>query len=132
MTFFSHYHIIYINPIITIIFFASLIPQAQETLSRRPSLGALGVTGLAIQAVIFAVVALYWPWRITLSRENLELPPLWRLIQWYRSDGWATVDNAVFTFVQAVLWWIAVVVRRKSGGQEVGVTTDENTPLLQD
>jgi heme/copper-type cytochrome/quinol oxidase subunit 2 len=131
MALFSYSHTIYINPIITIICFASLFPQVQETLS-RPSPGTLSVIGLAIQAVVFAVVALYWPWRMTLSRENLELPPLWRLVQWYRSDGWATVDNAVFAFVQADLWWIAVVVRQKSGVQEVAVTTDKNTPLLQD
>ena len=127
MAFFSHYHTIYINPVVTIICFVSLFPQARETLSRQ-TLGTLSITGLAIQAVIFAVVALYWPWRMTPSREHLELPPLRRFITWYQLDDWATVDNAVFAFVQAVLLWIAV--RRKSVAQ--AVTTDENTPLLQD
>lgn len=127
MAFFSHYHTIYINPIVTIICFASLFPQARETLS-RPSPGTLSITGLAIQAVIFAVVALYWPWRTSPSREHFDLPPLQKFITWYQLDGWATVDNAVFAFVQAVLLWIAM--RRRSGVQ--AVTTDETTPLLQD
>ncbi|ERF73258.1 hypothetical protein EPUS_03090 [Endocarpon pusillum Z07020] len=66
---FSGVHTMFINPIVTVIGFASLFEQARETRS-RPSLGALSIMGLAIQAVVFAVVALYWPLRMTIPQSS--------------------------------------------------------------
>lgn len=118
----------FINPIVTIIGFASLFVQARVTRS-RPSPGALSIVGLAIQAVVFAVVALYWPLRMTIPREFWNMSPLRSCITWYQLVGWAAVDNAVFAIVQAVLLWIAM---RQRGGVQGMTTNGETTPLLHD
>jgi hypothetical protein len=121
-------HIIFINPIITMLGFASLFAQARETIS-RPSHRALSIVGLAIQVVVFAVVALCWPLRMTIPREYWDMPLLRRWMTWYQLVGWATIDNAVFAIVQAVLLWIAM---RRRGEVEGMVTNAETAPLLHD
>jgi hypothetical protein len=55
---FAGVHTIFINPIATVIGFASLFAQARETRSRL-SLGVPSIVGLTIRVVVFAVVALY-------------------------------------------------------------------------
>lgn len=82
---------------------------------------------MAIQAVVFAVVALYWPLRMTIPPEFWDMSPLRSYITWYQLVGWAAVDNAIFAFVQAALLWIAV--RRRGGFQQM-TPNGEATPLL--
>jgi len=120
-------HTIFINPIVTFISFASLFAQARETLL-QPSQGALSIAGLAIQAVVFAVVALYWPLRMTIPREFWDMSPVRSFITRYQLVGWAAVDNAVFAIVQAVLLWIAM---HRRGGVKGMTTNGETAPLLQ-
>jgi hypothetical protein len=120
---FGGYHVLYINPVVTAIAIAAFLPQARETLS-RPDRGALSLTGLATQAVVFAIVAACWPFRMTLPSSFWHSKPF----GWYQLIGWATADNGVFAVVQAVLWWIAMRCGR--GNQEV-VISGERSPLLE-
>lgn len=101
----------YINPVVTVIGLAALFARAGESRSRS-SLGALSGEGLAFQAVVFAVVALDWPRRMTTHSVFWEMVPWWAYVTWCQLLGWAAVDSAVFAFVQAVLLW---VVRRRRG-----------------
>jgi hypothetical protein len=111
-------HSILINPIVTALAFAALFPQLRELRSRPTDPGALSVEGLAVQAAVFFVVALCWPLR-------LRLPWGVGLVTWYQLVGWAAIDNAVFAFVQAVLWTFA---RRRGFA---GVDDRETTPLIR-
>ncbi|KAI1944369.1 hypothetical protein LOZ12_004242 [Ophidiomyces ophidiicola] len=122
---FSGVHMIFVHPIVTLLGFASLFAQARETLSRS-SPGALSPLGLAAQAVVFAAVALYWPFRMTIPEEFWRMSPWNRLVAWYQLVGWATVDNTIFALVQAILFWIAT----RRTGDNLGLTSDETAPLL--
>lgn len=82
------------------------------------------MTGLAVQAVVFALVAACWPFRMTLPSSFWHSKPF----GWYQSIGWATVDNAVYAVVQTVL--LLIVVRRGREVQEV-VVSGEREPLLE-
>lgn len=116
----------FINPIVTVIGFASFFAQAHESRSRS-SLGALSIKGLAIQAVVFAVVALYWQLRMRIPEEGWDMSPQRSFITWYQLVGWAAIDNTVFAIVQAVLLWVA---RRQRGEVQGMITNGENTHLL--
>ncbi|KAF5011005.1 hypothetical protein FDECE_2875 [Fusarium decemcellulare] len=106
-----------INPIVTALAIAAYFPQARE-LRSRPDVGALSVLGLIVQASVFLIVAIIWPFR-------MELPPGVSFSVWYQFGGWATVDNLIFAFVQAVLWWIS----RRFGGA-VPEEPSEAAPLM--
>ncbi|KAF3770638.1 hypothetical protein M406DRAFT_232898, partial [Cryphonectria parasitica EP155] len=78
-------HTLFLAPVITV-------------LSRT---GALSPHGLALQAMVFLVAALYWPFRFHMPLHGIP----WGY--WYQTIGWAAVDNALFVLVQAVLWYVA-------------------------
>ena len=118
-------HMLFINPVVTLLGIFSLYSQMRKTLA-QPSVGVLSIYGLAVQAVVFAFVAISWPFRLNLGPEFPGIP-LSALGSWYQLVGWATVDNAIFATVQAVLFWIAV---RRSGDGEVVISSDDTTPLL--
>jgi hypothetical protein len=127
--FFTGVHSMFINPIVTILGIAALFVQARETIS-RPDPGALSVTGLAIQAVVFVLVSLAWLGRLVFPWDRLEghQITLGLLIIWYQLVGWVAVDNAIFSVVQAVLFWLASRHGRGGGAGNVGSETE---PLLR-
>lgn len=114
------YHIMFANPVVTIAGLASVGFQARETLSRR-SLGALSLSGLAMQASIFMLVGLAWLSRLQGTSVFASDP-----VGWFLFGGWTVVDNLVFAFVQAILFCIAWMRR------ENRQVTDETSPLLQE
>jgi hypothetical protein len=114
----------FINPVVTVLCIAALFVQAKETKSRSDP-GGLSVTGLAVQAVIFAVVALSWLFRLVFP-WNEHLINLGGLLMWYQYVGWVAVDNAIFAVAQAVLYWLATRSRRGIAGIGGG----ETEPLL--
>ena len=65
---------------------------------------------------------LYFP--ASIPREYWQMGPIRGLITWYQLVGWAAIDNLVFAFVQAVLFFIAWRRRGPDG------TVDETMPLL--
>lgn len=121
----------YVNPLVTILSLLSLYAQARQTPPRpRLSEEALSPVGLAVQAIVFTVLALYWPFRLTLPPEFRGMPILRSLLAWYQLVGWAAVDSAVFAFVQAALLLMGAIARRNVPGGELA-ENDETTPLLQ-
>jgi hypothetical protein len=67
----------------------------------------LSRTGLLTQAVIFALVAVSWIWRVRFPYDAWEGVFLGLLSIWYEQIvGWAAVDNAIFAIVQALPLWV--------------------------
>ncbi|KAH6892597.1 hypothetical protein B0T10DRAFT_295654 [Thelonectria olida] len=116
-SFYAYGSTMFINPIVTALAIVTYFPQARELKSRSDA-GACSVPGLAVQAGVFLVVAIFWP---------LRMPLPWgvRFSTWYQLVGWATLDNLVFAFVQGVLWCVA---RRFKGA--TSEATGETAPLL--
>jgi hypothetical protein len=85
--------------------------------------------GLAVQAAVFALVAVSWVMRVQFPWELLDGHKITFgvLITWYEIVGWAAVDNAIFALVQIVLLWI--VSHRSS--QRIRAAGDESEPLLR-
>ena len=124
-------HSLLVNPVITAITFAALVPQL-HVLRFRPrdggaDPGALSIVGLGVQAVVFAVVAVSWMFRFYMPRGTLIRAPK----TWYQLVGWSAVNNGAFVVVQAVLW---IYVKRHWGLESIGsgdVSRDaERAPLL--
>jgi hypothetical protein len=118
-------HALFINPIVTALGIVALFAQAQESLSRT-SPGALSIAGLAVQALVFTVVGISWIFRLQVS-EDFQLgrmSPIRAIVTWYQLVGWAVVDNLVFAFVQAAMWFL-VSTRSKPDAKG-----SERTPLM--
>ncbi|KAG4435770.1 hypothetical protein IFR05_008744 [Cadophora sp. M221] len=112
-------HTMLINPLVTLGGFAALYFQ-------RPNAGAaaLSEAGLAMQAVVFTLVAISWIERVRFLEFDRRLGGF-PVKTWYQLVGWAAVDNAVFAFVQAVLFFL-----RRSQKFEIGKVSGEDEPLL--
>jgi hypothetical protein len=118
-------HSLYLSWIITGLNVAAFYFQAKESLS-RPSDHALSRRGLLAQAVIFALVAVSWIWRVRFPYDAWEGMFMGLFSTWYELVGWAAVDNAIFALVQALLLWVTsrhVRPRR-------AVSEGETEPLL--
>lgn len=118
-------HILFINPVVTILAIAAPIHQARKTLL-EPSLGALSTVSLAVQAIVFAVVAVSWVARVVFPAMPAITPGV--VVTWYQLIGWAAVDNGVFAIGQAVIWFIAT---RKAGWRGENPSSGETEPLLR-
>lgn len=115
-------HALFVNPVVTALAVAALLPQARETLS-RPDRGALSLTSLAVQAVVFALVAISWLFRLTIPASYWHHKPF----GWYQLVGWAPVDNIIFAIVQAIVLWIAI---RRGRERNQLALSGESSPLL--
>ena len=102
---------------------AALFVQGRQIRS-EPSLGALSISGLWIQALIFALVGVSWMFRLTMPAEFWRMQPIRAVTTWFQLVGWAAVNNLVFAFVQAVLFFMA---RSKGLAASQGA---ESEPLL--
>ena len=126
--FFATFHLMFVNPVVTIIGLASVFPQARAISSRKSPgstpLAALSLWGLALQAIVFTVVGISWLFRLTVPKDFWQMSPIRALMVWYQIVGWAAVDNLIFAFVQAVLYFIAYRHRATYGGGS------ETAPLL--
>lgn len=115
----------YINPVVTVLGVLAAVPQLFTTHSGS-SVGALSVKGLWIQALVFAMVGISWPFRLIVSKEfDLDrMTPLKAILTWWQMAGWAPADNIIFACVQGILFF--VISQRTGGESEVG----ERTALL--
>ncbi|KAK3937885.1 hypothetical protein QBC46DRAFT_410768 [Diplogelasinospora grovesii] len=128
---FLNAHTTLVNPVVTVLGIYAFIVQACEILA-RPSgpggSGALSLVGLAVQAIVFALLALAWlgrlafPWEELAGRVNLLV-----LITWVQMVGFVPLDSAVFAVGQAILLWLAL---RRAWGGSSGMTAGETDPLL--
>lgn len=125
---FMGYHIILLNLPITILGVASLYPQSRAIL-RRPrdsGPGALSLVGLAVQSVLFLILGLTWPARLSWGFAGL----IGAFFSWFQMVGFVPVDHIIFALVQAILLYIAV---RHNGWRARPVETHpatERDPLL--
>lgn len=121
-------NIMFIVPPVTLLTAASFYFEARA-ISSQPAggdgIGSLSQTGLLVQAVIFAAVALSWVHRAAWPADRPGIGSgLW--MGWYRLVGWAAVNNAIFAAGQAYLWFL---VRGRASAPIVG-SSGEAQPLL--
>ncbi|KAE8371056.1 hypothetical protein BDV26DRAFT_303286, partial [Aspergillus bertholletiae] len=120
---FGGYHYGYIHPVMTLVGIYAWFPQNHE-LRSRTQLHSLSQTGLAAQAVIFALVAISWTMRTNLYDSDLPDLPFWATIpEWFIYVWWAAVDNMIFACIQTGLYF---KIRR----HEQFSTDHETQPLL--
>jgi hypothetical protein len=121
---FAMFHALLINPIVTLIGAFSFFLQAAQTHHHHGTKSALSLWGLAVQTVVFALVAASWVWRVVYAKA--WDPLFWNdgFWHWYFNYGYPVVANGVFAAVQYGLLVFAVWRRRRRVGEEVkgGVT----------
>ncbi|PWY72769.1 hypothetical protein BO83DRAFT_408483 [Aspergillus eucalypticola CBS 122712] len=123
----SGVHLIFVNPVMTLLSFSAVFCQAPKLLKGVSPPRALSLPGLAIQAVVFTVLALSWPFRFVYLDPDWNVFASWfALYTWYVSVGWTAVDCAVFALVQVILLWLACRNRKHWQLAEDG----ETEPLL--
>ncbi|KAL2820072.1 hypothetical protein BJX63DRAFT_337304 [Aspergillus granulosus] len=83
---------------LSVVFQARQVLQQQRQRSSLPT--ALSSFSLLAQAVVFAILATSWVWRV--SWENP--PSRIGVKQWFATYGWAVVQNAIFALVQFSLF----------------------------
>ncbi|KAK0761854.1 hypothetical protein N5P37_004653 [Trichoderma harzianum] len=122
MALFHGIHTMLINPIVTILILASFFSQRAEILLHPPGTASssLSLVGLAVQAVVFAVLALAWAWRLLFPGGASVSYGM----TWYQLVGFVAVDHIAFALVQAALLAVAVLHRGQS------FTGGETEPLL--
>ncbi|TDZ71589.1 hypothetical protein CTRI78_v001885 [Colletotrichum trifolii] len=114
---FRRLHLSFINPVMPVVGFSALYFQAREILSRPTTsrAGALSLSGLALQAVVFDLLAVSWmgrlvfPWKQLVLPDEGDLQKAYRLARmWYELGGFVAVDNAILALVQASVLLLSV------------------------
>ncbi|KAJ4393100.1 hypothetical protein N0V93_002307 [Gnomoniopsis smithogilvyi] len=114
----------FLVPIVTFLAVVAFYPEARAILSRPPNdMGSLSLAGLAVQALVFAAVAVSWVYRVKWPEPSAV--PVQETFGWYRLVGWAAVNNAIFAATQALLFWLAYT-RTEAPSSRSG----ETNPLL--
>ncbi|EAU29408.1 predicted protein [Aspergillus terreus NIH2624] len=124
-------HAMTVLPLSAVLRIAGFIDQSRLILRRRreqPSV--LSLTGLACQAVVFALVSGLWVLRVQqpVPRMPMRKPVDW--MYWYHVIGWPVVDDAVYALGQWVLFWYAVCWRSRGDARDEAVHSGETDDLL--
>lgn len=125
---FTGFHILFLNPPITILGVASLYLQCRAILGRPMGSGpgALSLVGLAAQAVLFLLVGFSW-W----GRLVWPYPAFGRAFRsWFQMVGYVQFDYIMFAVVQAVLLYIAVRHNCWHARADEAHPASERDPLL--
>ncbi|KAJ5952238.1 uncharacterized protein N7479_010651 [Penicillium vulpinum] len=120
---FSVPHVMYINPVVTLLIIISFIFQAHK--SWKESSACMSIRDLAIQALVFALLGVSWLLR--LEWPPLNMPSFYqsRLAEVFCLVAWVPVDHFLFALGQALLCF--VIWRR---GVNAAHGTGETEPLL--
>jgi hypothetical protein len=118
--FFSSWHLLFVNPIVTILAFAAY-PRQARTIRTLPvgNLKSLSLLGLLNQGVVFIVVAVSWTTRVKFLDFSFDdVISRGAFFSWYQMVGWAVVDNAIFAmqillFLLARNWEVAKTADRE-------------------
>ncbi|KAE8314478.1 hypothetical protein BDV41DRAFT_563611 [Aspergillus transmontanensis] len=104
-------HLIFVNPVVTLLAIAALPAQLREL--KRYGHAALSLTGLASQAMIFAMLGLSWVYRARIDYNLSDVFRTWgSFTSWYQLVGWAAVDHLVFAVVQGILFFVVLGRKR--------------------
>lgn len=103
---FLDWHFMVLNPCATASILLSFFAQSHATLWLR-SRGSLSIETLAAQALVFAFLASSWKKRLNPTDDASEDPHC-RVIAWYNSGGWAVLDSALSSLIQAYLLLLAI------------------------
>ncbi|RFU80712.1 hypothetical protein TARUN_1481 [Trichoderma arundinaceum] len=125
-------HAFFIYPIIVTLILASFFPQRNQILQHPPGTpsSSLSLIGLAVQAVVFALLAMSWIWRLVFPwDEFVDGDPLfYGLWTWYQTVGFVPVDHAAFALVQAALLAVAILHQRPwfAGGESESLLANQH------
>ncbi|CAG9989548.1 unnamed protein product [Clonostachys byssicola] len=123
---FSFIHSRFLFPIITLLSLGSLIPQVRTTRSRQHR-GALSLSGLAVQGVLFLIDAFAWVGRLEFPWDEFDgSESSWKaLLDWYQGVGWVPVNNGLSALVKMLIlsltirhWWRRDRREERSGETE--------------
>ncbi|KAL3441324.1 hypothetical protein BJX65DRAFT_313922 [Aspergillus insuetus] len=113
-------HMLFINHTVLIATILSLPFQLWAIVA--DAFPGLSVEGLALQAVIFALLAVSWGGRIVEPQSWTENPdPDTTFLDWYKAVGWFCTDSLVFAGMQGVLFGVAVARKIMMAGKGVGL-----------
>ncbi|KAL4883163.1 hypothetical protein BJY04DRAFT_216461 [Aspergillus karnatakaensis] len=122
--FFGLVHLKFIHPATTILSALSVFWQAYQIV--RGPLGVLSVSGLAAQAMMFAVVGLSWFGHINFGSGPLPLSG------WYGLYGWPIVDDLIFAGVQVALLLLVLYKKRAAArNPPMDESGEAGVPLLE-
>jgi hypothetical protein len=125
MDIFSGVHSLFLSWIVTGFNILAIYFQVKETRLRLQE-QALSRMGLAVQVVVFILLAFSWIGRVEFPYPDGGFP--WTYMStWYELVGWATVDNGIFAMGQAIL--LCIVSRQEAFNS--GVVHGETEPLLR-
>lgn len=125
-TFFAAVHMFIFYPIVTVVGGLAIFCQARE-INKVPFPNALSLHTLAMQAVIFTLIAVAWIWSLPFDYEEVRVRWGWRtLIMWYEYVGWVIVNAFIFALGQTALM---VMAWRRSLMAKV-IQSGETVPLL--
>jgi hypothetical protein len=119
-------HSMFLSWVITGFNVAAIYFQVKE-LRSRPQEQGLSHWGLAIQTMVFMLLATSWVGRVQFPYKRFGGFPWQALSDWYQLVGWATVDNAIFAAGQATLLWIV----SHHTDSASGALPSETEPLLR-
>lgn len=125
---FAFNHVVFINPILTFLGGVSFFLQADQTY-RHIEQYALNLWGLAMQTVVFAIVAVSWIWRVVYANAWDPVFGDDSFLSWYFSYGHPIFANGVFAAVQFCLLLWALHYRRRAR-EEVKGGDGETESLL--
>jgi hypothetical protein len=117
-------HILFINPVATVLIVVSFIIQVRQTLDGSSS--SLSVRGLAVQSLVFALLGVSWLLRVLWPPANMPTFYNSPIMNNYLLVGWAAVDHILFALGQAVLCFIICRRNITAAQRPVG----ETEPLL--
>ncbi|GKZ27096.1 hypothetical protein AbraIFM66951_008084 [Aspergillus brasiliensis] len=126
---FMGFHIYFLSTLGTLLVICAFIPQAIRLRSLPANSGVVRVRDWTLQAVVLAMIAVSWIFRVKLpSGEDDVLMPF-RSIPWFVRIGWPAGGTGIFAVVQGGLAVLGMMGRKGvvgggSGGQA------ETDPLL--
>lgn len=121
--FFYILHFLILFPLVTLSGIWSIYRQAREIYA-VPFPSALSLQGLAVQAVVFSIVAVMWIFALPFPYDQGHFG--WKvLLEWYRAVGWLILDTLLYALGRLVL--LAVALRRgESASGSVGQSQPED------
>lgn len=107
---FLGFHSLCASYIVALLTVAAIYYQAREMISHLARPPGLSVAGLAVQSVVFCLVAVSWVFRVSfpydeITPHRISLPAL---ATWFTTVGWVVVYNGVYGLGQGFLFWLAI------------------------